>query len=151
MLKDFKEFIMRGNVVDMAVGIIIGGAFGKIVSSLVSDIVMPPLGMLLSGADFRSLFINLSSTPVATLAEAEEAGLPVIRYGLFINSIIDFLVIAFVIFLALRALMKLKKEEEPAPETEKVCPYCKMKIDVAAVRCPHCTSQLADNVTGGAA
>ncbi|MDU2095329.1 MAG: large-conductance mechanosensitive channel protein MscL [Negativicoccus succinicivorans] len=141
MWEDFKAFIMRGNVIDMAVGIIIGGAFGKIVSSFVNDIVMPPIGVLLAGVDFKGLYMNLSKTHYASLADAEAAGAPVIKYGLFINNCIDFLIIAAVIFLVLRALMKLKKPEV-VEETEKECPFCKTKIAISATRCPHCTSQL---------
>lgn len=141
MWNDFKEFIMRGNVIDMAVGIIIGGAFGKIVSSFVSDIVMPPIGLLLAGVDFKDMYVNLTDASYASLADAEAAGAPVIKYGLFINNCIDFLIIALVIFLVLRALMKLKKPEV-VEETEKECPFCKTKIAIAATRCPHCTSQL---------
>lgn len=115
MLKEFKEFAMRGNVVDMAVGIVIGAAFGKIVSSLVNDIVMPPIGMLMGNVDFSSLFINLGSGTYATLAAAEEAGAPVIRYGMFINTVLDFVIIAFAIFLVVRGMNKLKKKEEEKP------------------------------------
>jgi len=115
MLEEFKKFAMRGNVVDMAVGIIIGGAFGKIVSSFVSDVIMPPIGMLMGNVDFGSLFINLGSTEYTTLAAAEEAGAAVIRYGAFINTILDFLIVAFAIFMVIRGMNKLKKAEEEAP------------------------------------
>ena len=137
-LKDFKAFALRGNVVDMAVGVIIGGAFGKIVASFVSDIIMPPIGMILGGVDFSNLFINLSSKKVDTLAEATA----VIAYGKFITTVIDFLIMAFVIFLMISLLNRFKKEEkeEPAPET--LCPFCKMPIDPAATKCPHCTSDI---------
>ena len=141
MWDDFKAFIMRGNVIDMAVGIIIGGAFGKIVSSFVSDIVMPPIGLLLAGVDFKDMYVNLTDASYASLADAEAAGAPVIKYGLFINNCIDFLIIALVIFLVLRALMKFKKPEV-VEETEKECPFCKTKIAISATRCPHCTSRL---------
>lgn len=141
MWNEFKAFIMRGNVVDMAVGVIIGGAFGKIVSSLVSDVIMPPIGMLMSGVNFRDLFINLSSTPYATIADAEAAGAPIIKYGVFINTVIDFLVVAAVIFMAIRLLARLNPPAEVAP-TEKECPYCCSQIALAAVRCPHCTAEL---------
>lgn len=141
MWQDFKQFISRGNVVDMAVGVIIGGAFGKLVSSLVNDVIMPPIGMLLSGINFRDLFINLSTTPYATVAEAEAAGVPIIKYGLFINQVIDFLIVAAVIFLAIRVLARVHPAKE-AEATEKDCPYCCTKIPVAAVRCPHCTAEL---------
>ncbi len=115
MLEEFKQFAMRGNVVDMAVGIIIGGAFGKIVSSFVNDVIMPPIGMLMGNVDFGSLFINLSDTDYASLAAAEEAGAAVIRYGAFINTILDFVIIAFAIFMVIRAMNKMKKAEEAAP------------------------------------
>ncbi len=141
MWSDFKEFISRGNVVDLAVGVIIGGAFGKLVSSFVSDIIMPPIGLLLAGVDFKDLYWNLSDVNYATLAEAEEAGAPLIKYGLFFNNIIDFLIIAFVIFLLLRQLMKIRKPEEEEV-TEKECPFCKTSISINATRCPNCTSQL---------
>ena len=115
MLQEFKDFAMRGNVVDMAVGIIIGGAFGKIVSSFVNDVIMPPIGLLMGGVDFSSLFINLGDTAHASLAAAEEAGAPIIKYGVFINTVLDFLIVAFAIFMVIRAMNKLKKEEEEAP------------------------------------
>ncbi|MEE4185952.1 MAG: large-conductance mechanosensitive channel protein MscL [Gammaproteobacteria bacterium] len=115
MLEEFKKFALRGNVVDMAVGIIIGAAFGKIVSSAVNDLIMPPIGLLLGGTDFSSLFINLGDVAYATLAEAEAAGAPVIKYGVFINTVLDFLIVAFAIFVAIKAMNKLKKAEEEAP------------------------------------
>jgi large conductance mechanosensitive channel len=115
MLEEFKKFAMRGNVVDMAVGIIIGGAFGKIVSSFVNDVIMPPIGMLMGNVDFGSLFINLSGTDYASLAAAEEAGAAVIRYGAFINTLLDFVIIAFAIFMAIKAMNKMQKQEEAAP------------------------------------
>jgi large conductance mechanosensitive channel len=115
MLKEFKEFAMRGNVVDLAVGVIIGGAFGKIVSSFVSDVVMPPIGLLMGKADFSSLYINLTGESYPTLAAAQAAGAPVIKYGVFINTLIDFIIIAFVIFLAVQALANMKKKEVPPP------------------------------------
>jgi large conductance mechanosensitive channel len=115
MLNEFKDFAMRGNVVDMAVGIIIGGAFGKIVSSFVNDVIMPPIGMLMGNVDFSSLFINLSGTEYASLAAAEEAGAAVIRYGTFINTVLDFVIVAFAIFMVIRTMNKLKKAEEEAP------------------------------------
>lgn len=115
MLNEFKKFAMRGNVVDMAVGIIIGAAFGKIVSSLVNDIVMPPIGMLLGGVDFSSLFFDLSMSDHATLAAAEQAGAPIIKYGVFINTVLDFLIVAFAIFMVIKGMNRLKKKEEEAP------------------------------------
>lgn len=139
-LKEFKAFAMKGNVVDMAVGVIIGGAFGKIVSSCVNDIIMPPIGKLIGDVDFNNLFINLSDKPVVTLAEATAKKVPVIAYGRFITNIIDFLIIAFVIFCIITFLNKFKKEE--LPPNERLCPFCKSVIDEEATRCPHCTSQL---------
>ena len=141
MVDEFKKFVMRGNVVDMAVGIIIGAAFGKIVSSFVSDVLMPPLGLVLGKVDFSNLFINLSSTEVESLAAAKEAGLPVIAYGAFLNTVVDFLIVAFAIFLLVQQVNRLvpAKEEGPAPRT---CPYCKETVADDATRCPHCTSEL---------
>ena len=115
MLEEFKKFAMRGNVVDMAVGIIIGAAFGKIVSSAVNDLIMPPIGMLLGGVDFSNLFINLGDEDYATLALAEAAGAPVIKYGVFINTVLDFVIVAFTIFIAIKVMNRLQKEEEAAP------------------------------------
>ena len=115
MLKEFKDFAMRGNVVDMAVGIIIGAAFGRIVSSFVNDVIMPPIGLLMGNLDFSSLYVNLGDTDFASLAAAEEAGAPVIKYGLFINNVLDFVIVAFAIFMVIRAMNKLKKQEEEAP------------------------------------
>ncbi|MCS7257934.1 MAG: large conductance mechanosensitive channel protein MscL [candidate division WOR-3 bacterium] len=141
MLKEFKEFAMRGNVLDMAVGIIIGSAFGKIVSSLVNDIIMPPIGLLLGRIDFSNLFINLSGKTVKSLVEAKAQGLPTINYGIFINTVIDFIIIAFVLFLFIRQINRLRK-----PKTEEVttkqCPYCYSVINIKATRCPHCTAEL---------
>ena len=141
LTEDFKKFAMRGNVVDMAVGVIIGGAFGKIVSSLVSDIVMPPLGLILGKIDFSNLFISLDGTEYATLEAAKKAGAPVFAYGSFINSVIDFLILAFVVFMMIREINKLTPDPEPEPEARK-CPYCKSEIADDATRCPHCTSHL---------
>jgi large conductance mechanosensitive channel len=144
-VKEFKEFAVKGNVMDMAIGIIIGGAFGKIVSSLVTDIIMPPIGKLLGGVDFASLFINLGPDKYATLAEATEAGAATINYGLFINTVIDFLIIALAIFMVIKQMNRLKKKEEPAPvaaPTTKECPHCITQIPIKATRCPNCTSQL---------
>ncbi|GAA4886236.1 large conductance mechanosensitive channel protein MscL [Ferrimonas pelagia] len=146
MLKDFKEFAMRGNVVDMAVGIIIGGAFGTIVKSLVADVLMPPIGVLLGGVDFTDLFwvVNEGSTPApyATLAAAKEAGAAVISYGVFINALISFLIVAFAVFLLIRAINKLKTEAPPADPTSKPCPACLNDVPLKATRCGHCTSAL---------
>lgn len=148
MLKDFKEFAMRGNVVDMAVGIIIGAAFGTIVKSLVADVIMPPIGLLLGNVDFSNLFIVLkegaTAGPFATVAEAQKAGAVTINYGVFINTIISFIIVAFAVFLVIRAINKLKREEEAPPEepTTKECPYCLSTIAIMAKRCAHCTSEL---------
>jgi large conductance mechanosensitive channel len=140
MFKEFKEFAVKGNVVDMAVGIIIGAAFGKIVSSFVNDILMPPIGLLMGKVDFSSLFINLSGKSFDSLASARAAGAATINYGLFVNSIIDFIIVAFAIFLVIRQINRLKRDPEPVITKE--CPYCFSKISVNALRCPHCTSEL---------
>ncbi|HVN76783.1 MAG TPA: large conductance mechanosensitive channel protein MscL [Thermoanaerobaculaceae bacterium] len=143
MFKEFKEFAMRGNVLDMAVGIIIGAAFGRIITSLVNDVLMPPIGLLLGKVDFSSLFINLSGTAYPTLADARKAGASVIAYGTFLNTILDFIIVAFVIFLLIRQVNRLKKPAPAAAPTTKDCPYCLSAIPVKATRCAHCTSQLA--------
>jgi large conductance mechanosensitive channel len=143
MLKEFKEFAMRGNVLDMAVGIIIGAAFGKIVTSLVNDVIMPPIGLLLGKVDFSSLFINLSGQTYASLAEAQKAGAATLNYGVFLNTIINFLIVAFAVFLLIRQVNRfVKKKEAPAAPTTKDCPHCLSTIPIKATRCPHCTSQL---------
>jgi large conductance mechanosensitive channel len=142
MFKEFREFAMRGNVVDLAVGVVIGAAFGKIVTSLVSDIVMPPLGLVLARVDFNNLFINLSSTPYASLAEAKAAGAPTINYGVFITNVIDFVIVAFVIFLVVRGINRLRREPAPPTPSTRSCPYCVTTIPLAATRCPACTSAL---------
>lgn len=144
MIKEFKEFISRGNVMDMAVGVIIGGAFGKIVTSLVNDILMPLIGLILGGVDFSNLYIALDGGNYMNLATAEEAGAAVFKYGAFIQNIIDFLIIAFCIFMIVKMFNKFKKEEpvvEEAPTT-KTCQYCKSIIPIDAVKCPHCTANL---------
>lgn len=141
LAEDFKKFAMRGNVMDMAVGVIIGGAFGKIVTSVVNDIVMPPVGMLLGNVDFSNLFISLNGKEYATLDAAKKAGAPVLAYGSFMNTVIDFLILAFIIFMMIRQINKLTPEPEPTPEP-RVCPYCKSEIADDATRCPHCTSHL---------
>lgn len=142
LLSEFKNFALRGNVLDMAVGVIIGAAFSKIVSSLVSNILMPPLGLLMGGIDFSNLFINLGDLPVNTLAEAQAANVPVIAYGAFLNTVIDFLIVAFVIFMLLRQVNRLfPKPALPAKE-DRLCPYCREKIADDATRCPHCTAIL---------
>jgi large conductance mechanosensitive channel len=144
MLKEFKEFAIKGNAIDMAVGIIIGAAFGKIVSSLVNDVLMPPIGLLVGNVDFSGLFLNLSGQSYRTLAEAKAAGGATINYGLFINTVIDFLIVAFVIFMLLRQINRLKKEPaaQPAVPTTRDCPYCFSVISIQATRCPHCTAQV---------
>jgi len=142
MLKEFKAFAMQGNVMDMAIGIIIGAAFGKIVSSLVGDVLMPPIGLLMGNVDFSSLFINLSGQSFASLAEAKAAGAPVMSYGAFINTVIDFIVVAFVIFLLVKQLNRLKSQPPPPSPTTKDCPYCLSNIPLKASRCAHCTAEL---------
>lgn len=141
MMREFREFIARGNVVDMAVGIIIGAAFGKIVTSLVEDVIMPPIGLLLGKADFSSLFVNLSGQQFASLAEAKKAGAATLNYGLFLNNIISFLIIAFAVFLLVKSVNRMRRKQE-SPADTKDCPFCLSSIPVAATRCPHCTSQL---------
>lgn len=147
-LKEFKEFAMRGNVIDLAVGVIIGGAFQKIVTSLVNDMIMPLISLLMKGANFASKFIALDGGDYATVEEAKEAGAAILTYGNFIAVVIDFLIMAFVIFLLVKLLNKIsslgKKKEEPAPQvpTTKICPFCKSEIAVDAVKCPHCTSDV---------
>jgi large conductance mechanosensitive channel len=148
MMKEFRDFAMRGNVVDMAVGIIIGAAFGTIVKSLVSDILMPPIGLLLGNVDFSDLFVVLKSGteagPYATLAQAAKAGAVTLNYGVFINSIVSFVIVAFALFIVIKNMNRLKRKEEipPAPPATKDCPYCLNAIPLKATRCPHCTSEL---------
>lgn len=142
MIEEFKKFIMRGNVLDMAVGIIIGAAFGKIVTSFVNDVLMPPIGLILGQVDFSNLFINLSGKPVATLVEAKAAGLPVIAYGSFLNAVIDFLIVAFAIFLMIKQVNRLVPQKEEPEKEPHLCPYCKTEIPEDATKCPHCTSDL---------
>ncbi len=142
MLKEFKAFIMRGNVLDLAIAVIIGGAFGKIITSLVNDIIMPPIGLLLGNVDFANLFINLSGQPYATLKAAQEAGAATINYGMFLNTVIDFVIVALVIFLVVKQANRLKGQPAPADPTTKECPYCLSTIPIKATRCAHCTSEL---------
>ena len=150
MLKEFKEFAMKGNVLDMAIGIIIGAAFGTIVKSLVSDVIMPPIGLLLGNVDFSSFYILLSegtkaAGPYASLADAQAAGAVTLNYGVFINTVISFLIIAFSVFMVVKSINKLKRKEEeipPAAPTTKSCPYCYSVISIQATRCPACTSEL---------
>ena len=146
MLKEFKAFVMRGNVLDLAVAVIIGGAFGKIVTSLVNDIIMPPVGMLLGNVNFADLFIDMSGAGHASLEAAKKAGAPVLAYGALINTILDFIIVAFVIFLVVRTANKLQKIKEkpaePAAPTTRECPHCLSTVSLKATRCAHCTSAL---------
>jgi large conductance mechanosensitive channel len=142
MFKDFREFILRGNVLDLAVAVIIGAAFGKIVTSLVNDILMPPLGLALKNVDFTNLFIDLSGGHYATLAQAKAAGDATISYGVFLNNVLDFVIVALVIFLLIRAANKMKHAPAPADPTTKECAFCHTSIPIAASRCPNCTSTL---------
>ncbi len=148
MIREFKEFATRGNVMDMAVGIIIGAAFSTIVNSLVSDVIMPPIGLLLGNVDFANLFILLSAgspgPPYTSLVEAQAAGAVTINYGVFINALISFLIVALVLFMIIRSMNRLRRAEEEAPAepTTKECPYCLSTIPIKAVRCAHCTSEL---------
>jgi len=143
MWAEFRSFIARGNVVDLAVGIVIGAAFTSVVNSLVNDVLMPPLGLLTGGLDFSGYFINLSGEEYATLAAAKEAGAPTINYGMFINNVVSFLIVSFAVFLLVKQYNKLlRKPAPPAEPTEKPCPHCKFSIPIEATRCGHCTSEL---------
>jgi large conductance mechanosensitive channel len=142
MLKEFKEFALKGSVLDLAVGFIIGAAFVAVVNSFVKDIIMPPIGMALGGVDFSSLFISLDGQTYPSLAAATAAGAPTINYGVFINTIINFIIVAFVLFLVIKQVNRLKKAPAPAEPTTKDCPHCFTAISIKATRCPHCTSQL---------
>ena len=142
MLEEFKKFAMRGNVVDMAVGIVIGAAFGKIVTSFVNDVLMPPLGKLMGGVDFSNLFINLGSESYSSLAAAQAAGAATLNYGVFINTVLDFLIVAFAIFMVIKAMNRLKTAEPPKAPDTRPCPQCLSDIPIAAKRCKFCTSQL---------
>lgn len=142
MLKEFKEFAMKGNVLDMAIGVIIGGAFGKIVTSLVSDVLMPPLGLVLGKVDFSSLFLNLSGTPQPSLAAAKAAGAPTVNYGVFLQTVLDFIIIAFVIFMIVKQVNRLKTPAAPAAPTTRDCPLCLSTIPIKATKCAHCTSSV---------
>lgn len=145
MLNEFKKFIMRGSVLDLAVGVIIGAAFGKIVTSLVNDIIMPPVGLLLGKVDFSNLFLNLSKVKYESLAAAQEAGAPTLNYGMFLNTIIEFVIIGFVVFLLIRQVNRLfKPPQVPVEPATKTCPYCKSEIAIKATRCPQCTSELKE-------
>jgi large conductance mechanosensitive channel len=146
MFKEFKEFAMKGNVIDMAVGIIIGAAFGTIIKSLVDDVLMPPIGLLLGNVDFANLFLVIKegkvASPYASLAAAKAAGAVTVNVGIFINTIISFLIVAFSVFLVIKNVNRFKKEPPPPDPTTKDCPLCFMAIPVKATRCPHCTSEL---------
>ncbi len=146
MWKEFKEFALKGNVIDMAVGVIIGGAFSAIVNSLVTDIFTPILGILTGGINFSELYVSLDGKQYPTLADAQAASAPVLAYGNFIQNIIQFFILAFVIFLFIKGINKLRKPAPAAAPTTKVCPYCQSEIPIAAVKCPHCTSSLPENV-----
>ena len=142
MLKEFKEFAMKGNVLDLAVGFILGAAFGKIVTSLVSDILMPPIGLILGKVDFSSLFLSLSGKSYSSLAEAKAAGAATLNYGVFLNNIVDFLIVAFAVFLLVRMVNRWNKPAPAAAPSTKECPYCASTIPLKATRCPHCTSEI---------
>ncbi|MGB9721863.1 MAG: large conductance mechanosensitive channel protein MscL [bacterium] len=146
MFAEFKKFAMRGNVIDLAIGFIMGGAFGAIVNSLVNDIIMPPIGLLLNKVDFSNLFINLSGQPFASLAEAKKAGAPTINYGFFLNTIINFIIVALALFFIIRQVNRwtAPKPQAPAAPTTKECPFCFTAIPIKAVRCPNCTSELKE-------
>jgi large conductance mechanosensitive channel len=145
MLKEFKEFAMKGSVLDLAIGVIIGAAFGKIVTSLVEDVIMPPIGMVMGKVDFANLFISLNGQAYPSVAAAKAAGAPTINYGMFLNNVLSFIIVAFVIFIVVKAINKMKREPAPqaaGPES-KDCPYCATSISLKATRCPNCTSELA--------
>jgi large conductance mechanosensitive channel len=142
MLREFKAFIARGNVMDLAIAVVIGAAFGRVVSSLVGDVIMPPIGLMLAGIDFTNLFVPLRGGSYPSLAAAKAAGAPTINYGIFINTVIDFVLVAFVMFLIVRTVNRLREAPEPTPTT-KPCPYCYSVIPLKATRCPQCTSDLA--------
>lgn len=145
MLKEFKEFAVKGNAIDLAVGVVIGSAFGQIVQSLVNDVIMPPFGLIAGRVNFSNLFINLGSSDYETLAEAKAAGAATLNYGLFINATINFLIIAFVIFLMVKQINRFRKNEKPTPNT-KICQFCQSLISLKAIRCPNCTSELPETV-----
>jgi large conductance mechanosensitive channel len=145
MLKEFREFIARGNVMDLAVGVLMGAAFGKVVDSLVKDVLMPPLGALTGRVDFSELYLNLSRTHYETLAQAKAAGAPTINYGVFVNTLLQFLLVAFAVFLLVKWYNRLRRRDDVAPvaPTEQACPFCMLKIPIGARRCGHCTSEIA--------
>ena len=142
MFKEFKQFVMRGNVLDMAIGVIIGAAFGKIVGSFTTDLLMPPIGLLLGKVDFSNLFINLSGNAYPTLAAAKAAGAATINYGVFLNTVIDFLIVAFAVFLLIQQVNRFLPKPAPAPASTRECPYCMSTIPLKANRCAHCTSNV---------
>jgi large conductance mechanosensitive channel len=144
MWKDFKKFVARGNVFDLAVGIVLGAGFGTVVNSFVKDILTPPIGLLTRGIDFTELFLNLGPGDYETLAAAQEAGAPTLNYGVFLNNVISFLIVAFAVFLLVRGYnrIRVQEQEAPPPPSEKDCPHCRMPVPLAATRCPHCTSSL---------
>jgi len=142
MIKEFKEFIRKGSVIDLAIAFVMGVAFGKVATSFINDIVMPPIGLLLGKVDFASLYINLSGQTFESLAKAKEAGAPVIAYGIFLNAVIEFLIVALAIFIVIRQINKLKSKPAPASPTTKECPYCFSTISIKATRCPDCTSEI---------
>jgi large conductance mechanosensitive channel len=143
MIKEFKEFVIKGNVLDMAVGIIIGAAFGKVVTSFVTDVLMPPIGLLLGKVDFSNLFINLSGKSFESLADAKKAGAATLNYGLFLNTTIDFLIVGFAIFILVQQVNRLKRQAPVPAPASRACPFCMTDIPVKATRCPHCTSTVA--------
>jgi large conductance mechanosensitive channel len=142
MFKEFKEFAVKGNVIDLAIGIIIGAAFGKIVNSFVNDVLMPPIGLLLGKMDFSNLFINLSGQEFASVAQAKAAGAATINYGVFLNNVIDFTIVAFAVFIIIKQINRLKREKPAEAPTSKECPYCLSAVPLKAIRCSHCTSDL---------
>ncbi|HYF91039.1 MAG TPA: large conductance mechanosensitive channel protein MscL [Symbiobacteriaceae bacterium] len=142
MLEAFKKFALKGNVLDLAVGVILGAAFGKITTSLVNDVIMPPIGLVIGRVDFSNLFMNLSGTAYPSVAAAKAAGAPVIAYGLFLNNILDFLIVALAVFLLVQAVERMKRKKAEEGPTTRDCPFCAMKIPIKAVRCPECTSEL---------
>ena len=143
MWKEFRQFAARGNVIDLAVGVIIGAAFGKIVASLVNDVIMPPIGMLIGGVDFANLFVALNGAHYATYAQAKAAGAPTINYGVFLNTILEFLIVAFVVFLLVRQINRMQTPAPSAPTDDaRDCPFCASRISRKATRCPHCTSEI---------
>ena len=142
MFEEFKKFAVQGNVIDLAVGVIIGAAFGKIIASLVEDVLMPPIGLLLGGVDFSNLFLTLSGGTYESVAKAKEAGAATLNYGIFINNVINFLIVAFAIFMVIKQINRFKAAPPPGPPTTKDCPYCLMTVTLKATRCGHCTSEV---------